>query len=351
MTIDARPWDSWSPHGGGHDAVLYASESHLVGTAVRYLREGAARGEHLIVATTPEHTRLILREVDEPAGISVLENSDTYLSAGVAMEFYLQATRHAVASGAAGLRVVGELPPGTDQYPRTWPGWSRYEAVVNHLFAALPFRALCAYDTARTGPRLLSAVRATHPHTWQHAVRRVNPDYRSPADLLSRWSDPPVLPVECSPPLLEIADITDPRDARHTRARVSEVLTRLDTALRPDARHLPPADPTLVEAGEYLLAVDEVLANALVHGGPPVALRLWVRHSEVVTTVTDPGNGFDDAFIGYATRPAPATGGRAPGRQMGLWLARQMCDELSFRHDEEGFTVRLRAELDVRLDE
>lgn len=147
-------------------------------------------------------------------------------------------------------------------------------------------------------------------------MRRVNPDYRSPADLLSRWSDPPVLPVECSAPTA----------AGHEH-------------------HGPSA------GDEYLLAVDEVLANALVHGGPPVALRLWVRHSEVVTTVTDPGGGFADAFIGYATRSASVTDGRAPRRQMGLWLARQMCDELSFRHDEEGFTVRLRAELDVCLDD
>ena len=329
--------------------VLYSSESHLVGTAVRHLREGAARGEHLIVAATPEHTRLILREVDEPAGISVLENRDTYLSPGVAMEFYLQATRHAVASGGVGLRVVGELPAGTEQHPRTWPAWSRYEAVVNHLFAALPFRALCAYDLRKTGPSLLSAVRATHPHTRQHAARLANPAYRSPADLLVRWSDPPVLPVERSGPLLEITDISDAQDARQTRARVGEMLTRLDTALRPHARQLPPADPTLVEADEYLLAVDEILANALIHGGPPVALRLWVRHNEVVTTVTDPGSGFDDAFIGYATRPG--TREQAPRRKMGLWLARQMCDELSFRHDEDGFTVRLRAELDVRLEE
>ncbi|HET9500379.1 MAG TPA: ATP-binding protein, partial [Marmoricola sp.] len=80
----------------------------------------------------------------------------------------------------------------------------------------------------------------------------------------------------------------------------------------------------------------------------PVTLRLWVDHDQVVTTITDAGPGFDDPFIGYTMQSDRPGSGRPGPPGMGLWLARQMCDELAFRHDEDGFTVRLRADLDVR---
>ena len=99
------------------------------------------------------------------------------------MESYVEATRHAVAAGAAGLRVVGELPPGTDDHPHTWPGWSRYEAVVNEVLMALPFKALCAYDARHTDDSLLAAVRETHTHTWRDGVRAGQPRLPRPGGL------------------------------------------------------------------------------------------------------------------------------------------------------------------------
>jgi anti-sigma regulatory factor (Ser/Thr protein kinase) len=263
------------------------------------------------------------------------------------MESYAEATRRAVAAGATGLRVVGELPASTGDHPHTWPGWKRYEAVVNDVLVALPFKALCAYDARRTDDSLLAAVRETHPHLWREGVREANPDYRDPADFLERWGDPPVLDLEQTTPRLEVVGIGDAAAVRAARRRVGDLLSAHDAVLAEDVALFPPADPTLVEASEYLHGVDEVLVHAITHGGGPATLRMWATHDQVVTTVTDPGSGFDDPFRGYTTGPAASRDARMP--QLGLWLARQMCDELSFRHDREGFTVRLRADLDVRF--
>lgn len=328
-----------------HEALLYGSDPALVDAAVSHLTEGAARGEHLVVAFAAAQADLILDGLNDPRGVSVLPNDDTYLTPGAAMEFYLHATRDAVASGATGLRVVGELPAGTEHFPHTWPRWSRYEAVINHVFAELPFDALCAYDTRTTDPRLLAAVRRTHRHLHEDGSRVPSPDYRDPESLLDRWSGPQVLPVERTTPLVEVHGVGTLEDAHRARQELSAALVELDTALQPYAEHLPPADPTLIEVDEYLLAVYEVLTNAIVHGVPPVTVRMWVDHDHVVTTVTDRGDGVDDMFLGFTTRPAADPD--APPHQ-GLWLARQMCDDLSFRHDTEGFTVRVRADLDVR---
>ena len=341
------PWPSApATPPGRHDAVMFHSDADFVAAATRHLGEGAELGDELVLACTAERARLVLDALDDPSAVTVLGNGDTYPSPCAAMESYVGATRRALAAGAAGLRVVGELPPGTDDHPHTWPGWSRYEAVVNEVLMALPFKALCAYDARHTDDSLLAAVRETHTHTWRGGLREVNPDYRDPADCLSRWSDPPVLRMERERPLLEVTGIRTAAAVRAARRRVGDLLSAHDTALVTDAAYFPPADPTLVEASEYLLGVDEVLVNAMTHGGGPATMRMWAVHDRVVTTVTDPGPGFDDPYRGYTTRPRR---GDEDTPELGLWLARQMCDELSFRHDREGFTVRLSADLDVRF--
>jgi anti-sigma regulatory factor (Ser/Thr protein kinase) len=332
---------------GRHDAVMFDSDDAFVAAAAAHLREGARLGEELVVACTTERAHQLLESVDDPSEVTVLGNGDTYPTPCGAMESYVVATQRAIAHGSTGLRVVGELPVGTDDHPHTWPGWSRYEALVNDIFLTLPFNALCAYDARKADDSLLSAVTETHTHLWRDGVRHVNGYYRDPADCLARWSDPPVLPLERSAPLLEVRDIRDAAGVRAARRRVGDLLSRHDTALVSHADHLPPADPSLVEASEYLLGVDEVLVNALVHGRGPTTLRLWAMHDRVVTTVTDPGPGFHDPYRGYTTRPVGASKDTPP--RLGLWLARQMSDELTFRHDDEGFTVRLRADLDVRF--
>lgn len=326
--------------------MIYDSDTQLVGAAVAHLRAGAERGEQLMIACTPRHTRLITAALGDGHRIVVHENGDTYPSPASALQLYLQSTRDAVASGAMGVCVVGELPPSTKDTPHTWPRWSRYEAVVNHAFATLPFNALCAYASS-VDDSLLDNVRATHPHLVDRGARRVNGAYRSPSDLLRRWSAPRVLPIESTPGLVHIEDVRDRREAQLATSHLSDVLALSDTALQPFAEHLPPADPSLVDASAYVDAVGEVLDNALTHGRAPVRLRLWIDHDHVVTTVTDAGDGFDDPFMGYQPLGG-SQGDTGTSVSSGLWRARQSCDDLSYRHDDDGFTVRLRADLDVR---
>ena len=88
----------------------------------------------------------------------------------------------------------------------------------------------------------------------------------------------------------------------------------------------------------FAAAVAEVLLNALRHGRPPVAVRLWVTPTRLECTVTDRGDGFDDPLAGYIL---PGNG--FPPAGAGLWLVRQACDTLeAFRTGTgTGFAVRL----------
>ena len=88
-------------------------------------------------------------------------------------------------------------------------------------------------------------------------------------------------------------------------------------------------------AEETVLAVNEVATNALLHGGPPAALRVWMDDQELTYEISDRGAGIGDVFAGKQ-RPSPT---QISGR--GLWIARQLCDEVEITNGE-GCTVTLR---------
>ncbi|WBB81655.1 ATP-binding protein [Micromonospora sp. WMMD882] len=90
------------------------------------------------------------------------------------------------------------------------------------------------------------------------------------------------------------------------------------------------------EAEDFLLAVNEAMANALRHGPGSGHLRLW-RDGSVVCEVADTGLGFPD---GPPQRPLRPPGPRQQGGR-GLWLAQQYSDELRIDSSPEGTNVRL----------
>jgi anti-sigma regulatory factor (Ser/Thr protein kinase) len=85
-------------------------------------------------------------------------------------------------------------------------------------------------------------------------------------------------------------------------------------------------------------AVSEVVTNARDHGRGQVCLEAWSEPHGLVVTVTDGGSGPTDPDAGG--RPLE----RHPGEGgIGLWLARQLCDELVFGLVPGGFRVRMRS--------
>jgi anti-sigma regulatory factor (Ser/Thr protein kinase) len=72
---------------------------------------------------------------------------------------------------------------------------------------------------------------------------------------------------------------------------------------------------------DFVLAVDEITTNAIVHGGGAGRLRLWVADTHLWFEVTDSGPGIQLKTV--PERPEPEQiGGR------GLWLAQRLLDEL-----------------------
>jgi anti-sigma regulatory factor (Ser/Thr protein kinase) len=86
---------------------------------------------------------------------------------------------------------------------------------------------------------------------------------------------------------------------------------------------------------DVLLAVNEVAANAFVHGQPPVQVSVWRRQGTLVVQVDDHGGTPLPAWAGYQ-RP-----GKHQERHYGLWLARQLADVVQTHTADAITSVRL----------
>lgn len=91
---------------------------------------------------------------------------------------------------------------------------------------------------------------------------------------------------------------------------------------------------------DFVLAVNELLTNAVRHGGGKGRLRLWRRGDEVVCEVSDHGEGFDETRLSGGAKPVADT----PGG-WGLWLAGKLSDRMEVDTGPSGTTVRISAAL------
>ena len=90
----------------------------------------------------------------------------------------------------------------------------------------------------------------------------------------------------------------------------------------------------------FVLAVNEVITNVVLHAGGHGWIRLDVDGAAVVCVVADAGDGIPAQHLHQDDVPeAFDVGGR------GLWLAHQLCDAVSIDTGAAGTTVAMRANL------
>jgi anti-sigma regulatory factor (Ser/Thr protein kinase) len=82
------------------------------------------------------------------------------------------------------------------------------------------------------------------------------------------------------------------------------------------------------------LAVNEVVANAIQHGGGTAEVTITPGDNWVVVVVRDRGPGIRAGPPGELPPPGQVNGRR-------LWLAAQLCDEIAFHNTEAGTRIRL----------
>jgi anti-sigma regulatory factor (Ser/Thr protein kinase) len=310
----------------------YRHVGHVLGvdldmtTVGPLLRRAVAEGEPVVVACPEAVAAAVLATLEGVGDVYVTPTDplDDRPPAALAAIAELVDAR-APGEGRRLHLVTGPGGPHTD--PAVW---MQTEALLNHVLAERPVDHICllgpvgspAADAA-TGVDVEAVIRATHPWLLIEGGIVRNPGARPPAELLrevQRASVPD--PLEETEPTLAIDDLDDLRALRRALTRVLA-----DSSLSADA------------AQDFVLAIDEVTANASEHGIPPVDVRLWSTPERLLCAITDRGAAFDDPLVGYG----PAHGDMAVGG-MGLWLARRSVDSLTAAPADDsgdGCTVRL----------
>jgi anti-sigma regulatory factor (Ser/Thr protein kinase) len=305
-----------------HDLLVHGSTDELAAVAEPFLRAGLAAGETAIIAIDQPGSAVLLDALGTEEGVVVLERQGLYgQRTPTAITSLRKLVQRHSSHAVPRVRVVGETDFGPT--PRDWREWVRYEAVLNEALAPLPLWGLCVYDSRRLPDEVLASGLRTHPHLVTAHGRRPNPDYEQPEEFL-RSLPPMAEPLQETEPRLAVDDVADLAGLRHA---VGQCLMALD------------GSPDLTE--DLQLAIDEMCANAVRHGGPPVKLRLWGSADRVVCTISDGGPGMDAPFAGYG----PAHGEDLARGGMGLWLARQLCDHVDVLEHGPGLTVRLTTSL------
>ncbi|MCU1396371.1 MAG: transcriptional regulator [Ilumatobacteraceae bacterium] len=208
-------------------------------------------------------------------------------------------------SGATAVWSIGAIPLANDGRDHRWV---RYEEAVLAMFADQPLRAVCLYDALTTPPAVRDGIDRAHQMLdgeWH--------DHDQPSEgALADVEIEPLLPAH--PPDLALNDFT-PRSARRA----------LDAGFAPHLSDASMADLQLI--------CSELATNAVLHGEPPVAMRVWIGPTGCVVQVSDGGSTTIDPYAELR----PCAGGAHGG--FGLWTVGQIADSVTIVRTEHGNAV------------
>jgi anti-sigma regulatory factor (Ser/Thr protein kinase) len=311
MVTDATPPGR---NGFVHEAAVYDSDEELAHLVVPHLRGGVEGGQPTFAALGDHETAVVRSNLDHPAGVTFLPKLLADEAPPAVIKRLTSLLGELAAENVEQVRFVQSIPhPGLGA---PWDGWCRYEAAVNELLSAFPVWGLCVYDRRITPLEVLRDVERTHPRLAANGSHLSNDRYQDPKSFILSLRPPPD-PLEAEPPAAELAD-PSPKAAR-----------RAVEDLAPQARLAKD------EVARLVLAVSEAVTNAIVHGKPPVTMRIWTAPERIVVTVNDRGRGPQDPYSGLLqSRATQGHGG------FGLWITHQLV-ATTFVRDRGGFTIRL----------
>lgn len=284
-----------------HDVLIHDGDDDLLAGTRAFVEQGLSSGGQVLVHSAPERVALLRAALEPHPRLEFGLDEDLY-QAPMSTLFAYQRTL-AESPEPVELWATGTVPLGDD--PATHPAWARYESAVNEVLRPYAFHGLCTYDSRTLPPETIAAAKATHPGVNEAGRRSHSREYQDPAAFLANplagVPDPPN-----APPTLT-ATLRSPHDLRAARHLVR------DGALSSTAMPRGTIDA-------FVSALNEVLVNGLRHGAPPVHVRLWAETLKVTCLVTDNGRGIPDPMSGF--------GYPEPDGATGLWVARQLCEDL-----------------------
>jgi anti-sigma regulatory factor (Ser/Thr protein kinase) len=300
-----------SAAGFRHEAFLYQSDIEFIEVAAEFITAGVEEGASTLVVVDADKIAGLRRALgDTVVGVRFEDMADVGANPARIIPVWRSFVDSRSGPGSR-LRGIGEP---------VWPGRSAdemvecrvHESLLNVAFADdPPFWLLCPYDASALDPAVIEGAHRTHPHAGRSIP--------GPASHL--WGTHPPGDVFRGPlaPPPPTADVTAFVDLGAVRRFVREQLTaRRRTATLPGVT----------------LAVNEIAANSLRHGGGQGTLTMWHDGDSLVCQVDDDGV-ITDPMAGRRNPVHDQEGGR------GLWMVNQLCRLVQIRHSGRGTSVRL----------
>ncbi|TDE57409.1 sensor histidine kinase [Nonomuraea mesophila] len=301
-----------------HPALLYRGEPEYVAATTAFVREGLAAGEPVAVAVPARNLALIEEALGpDAAAVRLLDMSAAGRNPGRIIPAVLRDFADRYPDDH--VRIIGE-PVWPGRTAAEYPACAQHEALINLSFAGRHATILCPYDAEGLDPAVIEDAARTHPVLRDSSGERRSPHF-SPELVIDAHNRPFDEPERCATLRFDSGNLSE---ARALAAREAVALgfhgDRLD-----DVR----------------LAVAELGANSLDHGGGSGTIKVWTTDGRLVCEVGDAGH-ITDPLAGRSPVDPRQAGSR------GLLIVNLLSDLVRVHSTPEGTAVRVYFDVPVR---
>jgi transcriptional regulator with XRE-family HTH domain len=171
-----------------HSALIYDSDDLLLKRGGAFLMEASERGEAVLAVLSDVKIDKVRRHLGHASkSIEFVDSAEWLTTPGAALGGFQKFCVDSMKAGAPWVRVLGE-PVWEGRSNSEVERWTRFESLLNLVFASSPISMLCPYDARALDPKIVDAARATHPHTAEETGAVSSPEYADPASFVL---DPP----------------------------------------------------------------------------------------------------------------------------------------------------------------
>jgi anti-sigma regulatory factor (Ser/Thr protein kinase)/anti-anti-sigma regulatory factor len=298
-----------------HEALLYAGPDGFVEGVTPFIADAVAADEPVLVAVSAERGASLREHLGTDAdAVTILDMAEVGRNPARIIPAWREfAARHL--DEGRNVRGIGE-PIWGGRRAADVVECQRHENLVNLAFADHGAAwLLCPYDTETLADEVIEEALRSHPHVLREGVHSPSTAYVGDERALRPFDVP----------------LPEPPDDAWTATFDARTL---HVASAFAARFAAGTDLSAAEIRDLALAVAEIAANSVTHGGGGGRLRIWRDADSVVAEVTDSGH-IDRPLIGRE-RPLDERDARR-----GLWLANQLCDLVQIQSSPAGTAVRL----------